>query len=1158
MPESVIHPDTESLRKFVLGELSEDDSALIERHIVDCDSCCEQLAEVDDDQFIGLIRDRGTTQHSAAWETDGLNIRASDEQLDGLATFSEEEFGQESSVGNTTDRYELRAEIARGGMGAVYHAFDLQLRREVAIKVVLPGGRSDVRLRRFVKEAQITGQLQHPGVPPVYELGRLPDMRPFIAMKYVEGDTLRTLLDRRIRPSTDLPRLLDVFEQICQTVGFAHKKRQIVHRDLKPNNIMVGKHGETQVMDWGIAKVLGTEVGHTDLDEFECSDNLGIGSDWSNVASAVTRVGSVLGTPAYMPPEQARGDISEVDERMDVFALGAILCEILTGKPPYDEPLIQHVLVMAQNANQEAARDRLAECDADRELVAMTLRCLSPQKEDRPRNAGEVAEAVTDYLRSTQQRLRQAEVERAQSAVRIAEERKRRRIQMVLAAVLSTILMVVGGAWYANSSRTGQAATKVKDELANAEIHANSAEAHPLAPGRHWDNAHGAIQLAYGVANVDGNGNDQLLRQIHEVDAAIALRKTRSDQDLALYDELPAVLGDFSKKLNKLREDAPRQPSGVDSRLDDNRNDRLDRDPAGRPGRRPPPRPNGLGGPPPRFDDRQDRGGRFEERDRIDDRENRPGRPGPGRPGPGNRHPNGERPRDDRSDNDRDSNHAGGKRMDEFRMAIAKQVFDDYGFPVSENNIDEFARHIVSRPAKIRNRVVAALDVWHLLESQQGKPMNANWIARVLDRYEILAAEKILATRNSLATKSAKDSQEQQRQRKLEELQDLHKQYMQQATRHPEIRLAIQTENDLVLRAQVKKLTADQSLLANERTSVLWCIGRTLSRRLGRLDPENKTEALKLLRVAQSYHLADYLLNKELGELLRESGDGDDSSSYFHFMLAAVSREGTGKDRRLYRQMASWLQAQKKYGEAIAIFHDLQAEFPNDAGAPLEIGKLHMLLGEPAKARAAWESAKPDQHSRKEEIYRLIAGSYESEANFIKAIEYFDLANEDADDDGSKSRCERLSKLVAEFQANRSDIMKSKRFKDQIDLASRYFLVIDEYDSAIELFDLACSSRDAHDHRLVAASSCIGCLPDSLADEARKKLLETAQKWFEFELDVIESDPQETNRLRDWVSNEQIEKTRSPQSLLSLSPTEERLFENVWQRVRQLEDRIKQ
>ncbi len=153
-------------------------------------------------------------------------------------------------------RYQLIGELARGGMGAIFQGRDLDLGRDLAVKVIREEHRDHPEMvRRFVEEAQIGGQLQHPGIIPVHELGRLPDGRLFIAMKLVRGRTLAALLATRRGPDEDRMRFLSVFEQVCQTMAYAHA-RGVIHRDLKPSNIMVGSFGEVQVMDWGLAKVL--------------------------------------------------------------------------------------------------------------------------------------------------------------------------------------------------------------------------------------------------------------------------------------------------------------------------------------------------------------------------------------------------------------------------------------------------------------------------------------------------------------------------------------------------------------------------------------------------------------------------------------------------------------------------------------------------------------------------------------------------------------------------------------------------------------------------------------------------------------------------------------------------------------------------------------
>src|SRR5262245_51947309 len=154
------------------------------------------------------------------------------------------------------DRYQLFGEIARGGMGAVLRGRDPDLGRELAVKVLLESHEDKPEmLRRFVEEAQIGGQLQHPGIVPVYEFGAFADARPYFTMKLVKGRTLSSLLTERQSPAHDLPRFLAIFESICQTVAYSHA-RGVIHRDLKPSNVMVGSFGEVQVMDWGLAKVL--------------------------------------------------------------------------------------------------------------------------------------------------------------------------------------------------------------------------------------------------------------------------------------------------------------------------------------------------------------------------------------------------------------------------------------------------------------------------------------------------------------------------------------------------------------------------------------------------------------------------------------------------------------------------------------------------------------------------------------------------------------------------------------------------------------------------------------------------------------------------------------------------------------------------------------
>lgn len=356
-------------------------------------------------------------------------------------------------------RYQLHEEIARGGMGAILRASDPILGRELAVKVVLDGLPDDGR-RRFLEEARVTARLQHPGVPSVHDLGELPDGRPFLVMRLIEGRTLADLLRDRASPKEDWPRFLGIFRQIAQTMAYAHSQ-QILHRDLKPANIMVGAFGEVQVMDWGLAKSPGACVAPS-------SGSSVVGSatsetvDWMPSAlGQATQAGSVLGTLAYMAPEQARGQIDQLDERCDVFGLGAILCEILTGAPPYTGQDGAAIWRKARDVDLADAYQRLESCGCDAELLRLSKRCLAPQAEDRPKNAGMLADEVTAYLESAEKRLRQAELATAAARAVAVEERKRHRLRLALAASALFTVVVGSGLWIWAQQRQAKQQAKV-------------------------------------------------------------------------------------------------------------------------------------------------------------------------------------------------------------------------------------------------------------------------------------------------------------------------------------------------------------------------------------------------------------------------------------------------------------------------------------------------------------------------------------------------------------------------------------------------------------------------------------------------------------------------------------------------------------------------
>jgi serine/threonine protein kinase/Flp pilus assembly protein TadD len=338
----------------------------------------------------------------------------------------------------TVPGYEVVEELGRGGMGVVLRVYDRDIVRPLAVKVLLEQhqGRADMETR-FREETRLTGQLQHPGVPPVMAMGRLADGRPFFAMKLIQGRTLAELLKERASPGDDRPRFVGIFEQVAQTLAYAHSKG-VIHRDLKPSNVMVGAFGEVQVMDWGLAKVLG---GAGESARLQTVDSVGLPAacGLAEESRPHTQAGAVLGTPAYMAPEQARGEIHRLDQRSDVFGLGAILCEVLTGQPPYDGPREQ-ILMQVRLGHLAPAYLRLEASAADADLIALARSCLAAQAEDRPRDAGGVAQAVAAYRQGAQERLRQAELERERAQVKAAEESKRRKLWVSLAALLLVLL----------------------------------------------------------------------------------------------------------------------------------------------------------------------------------------------------------------------------------------------------------------------------------------------------------------------------------------------------------------------------------------------------------------------------------------------------------------------------------------------------------------------------------------------------------------------------------------------------------------------------------------------------------------------------------------------------------------------------------------------
>jgi serine/threonine protein kinase len=285
-----------------------------------------------------------------------VSLRGSDECPE---SFSSEVLERLSGRSASFGRYQLKGEIARGGMGAIVKVWDEDLRRHLAMKVIL--GRASApstgatppvdatKVARFLEEAQVTGQLDHPGIVPVHELGLDPDGRVYFTMKLVRGQTLKHIFDlvAEGKEGWTQTKALGVLLKVCEAMSYAHDKG-VIHRDLKPANIMVGKFGEVHVMDWGLARI---------LDKKDAKD-IRIREERAQTSSSLrtereahrgetpdsplyTMDGDVVGTPAYMSPEQARGDLAAVGPRSDVYSLGCILYHLLAKYPPYASPHVQ-------------------------------------------------------------------------------------------------------------------------------------------------------------------------------------------------------------------------------------------------------------------------------------------------------------------------------------------------------------------------------------------------------------------------------------------------------------------------------------------------------------------------------------------------------------------------------------------------------------------------------------------------------------------------------------------------------------------------------------------------------------------------------------------------------------------------------------------------
>ncbi len=363
---------------------------------------------------------------------------------DGTEGEREYEFG--ASEEPLPGRYEVRGEVGRGAMGVVYRVRDEDLDRDLAMKVLIEKSLADGdgldssdrrKLARFLEEAKITGQLDHPGIVPVHELGMDELGRNYFTMRLVQGRDLKSLIDLVHAGDEEwtMTRAVGIVLRVCEAVAFAHE-RGIVHRDIKPSNVMVGSLGETYVMDWGLAKDLRREDPHDirlrteepHADEGEPGDSL------------TTMDGHIVGTPAYMAPEQARGAVEEVGPAADVYSLGALLYHVLAGSGPYVQPDAPGVQLLVLEAVRRRPPDPIEQRapDAPPQLQAICAKAMQREPTERYRDVSAMADDLRAYL--------EGRVVKAYESGAVAELRSWvRRNRALAASVAAALLAVIAG-----------------------------------------------------------------------------------------------------------------------------------------------------------------------------------------------------------------------------------------------------------------------------------------------------------------------------------------------------------------------------------------------------------------------------------------------------------------------------------------------------------------------------------------------------------------------------------------------------------------------------------------------------------------------------------------------------------------------------------------
>ncbi len=393
--------------------------------------------------------------------------------LPGVSPPDQSQASRESPTSESLARFEVLARHDRGGLGEVYIAFDRQLKRQVAIKQIRPKWRShEEALQRFTREAEVTGRLEHPGIVPVYAMGEWDDGCQYYAMRFIEGQTLKQVI-RDHHASFDahspqdhmlqLRSLLNRFVDVCNTINYAHSKK-VLHRDIKPSNIMVGPYGETLVVDWGLAKLLDQAP-----DDSLPGDLLASGSEESG--STPTVFGRTVGTPQYMSPEQATGQLDQIGVKTDVYLLGATLFQILTDQPPHYEDSAAKILSEVERGSVTPPSKIRPE--TPKALEAVCTKAMAADQSQRYESVADLAADVEAWLAD-----QPVSAYHDPLAVRLGRWGRQHR-SVVAGGVVAAALVVVGsilGSTIWNRERTRQLQLERERNNKEAELVANRSQ----------------------------------------------------------------------------------------------------------------------------------------------------------------------------------------------------------------------------------------------------------------------------------------------------------------------------------------------------------------------------------------------------------------------------------------------------------------------------------------------------------------------------------------------------------------------------------------------------------------------------------------------------------------------------------------------------------